>query len=346
MINANKGRQYTFNGFEVTKANRKAFDLAVQFAKGETEKPLAIFGGIACGKTHLLYAVKNAIEQNSPEIKVIITTADEMQSSLENILNNGGTIQQFREQYMSADILLVDDIQALAGKFEIQNELVLIFNAFFEAGKRFMITSSQKAEESNMNARLVCRSFWGEFAVISRSYVNAKFEDDFEREEKRSDILGKSWRFRRTLSDNLDFDLTEFKSFFKEVWKYFTQYIGVYDVDRRDMKIINDLNRIVTLMECKNPVGIKASERYACIIFLKALIYTFSSYERDIRMYGGGFCGNGYLFMPLHHMAGTCDCLEIPLDEFEKEFTELCDCFENNDPWGGKIKSFYFRRSL
>ena len=66
---------------------------------------------------------------------------------------------------------------------------------------------------------------------------------------------------------------------------------------------------------------------------------TFSSYERDIRMYGGGFCGNGYLFMPLHHMAGTCDCLEIPLDEFEKEFTELCDCFENNDPWGGKIKS-------
>ena len=86
MINANKGRQYTFNGFEVTKANRKAFDLAVQFAKCETEKPLAIFGGIACGKTHLLYAVKNAIEQNTPEIQDVITTTSEMQSSLENIL--------------------------------------------------------------------------------------------------------------------------------------------------------------------------------------------------------------------------------------------------------------------
>ena len=58
----------------------------MQFAKYETEKPLAIFGGIACGKTHLLYAVKNAIEQNSPEIKVVVTMAAEMQSSLENIL--------------------------------------------------------------------------------------------------------------------------------------------------------------------------------------------------------------------------------------------------------------------
>ena len=130
-----RGRQYTFDGFEVTKFNSKAFDAAKKFAENADSKPLALFGGTATGKTHLLYAVKNMIEQNEPKLTVILTTAAEMRTSLVNTLQNDGTAEQFREKYMQADVLLVDDIQELARKKAIQNELILLFNWFYEIGR-------------------------------------------------------------------------------------------------------------------------------------------------------------------------------------------------------------------
>lgn len=90
-----RGRQYHFDVFEVTKANCNAFEKAKQFADNADSKPLAIFGGTATGKTHLLYAVKNAIEQNSPELKVILTTTADMVKDIKD-----GSAEQFREKYL------------------------------------------------------------------------------------------------------------------------------------------------------------------------------------------------------------------------------------------------------
>ena len=156
-----RGRQYTFDGFEVTKFNSKAFDAAKKFAENADSKPLALFGGTATGKTHLLYAVKNAIEQNSPDLHVILTTTADMVSSLTNIISNSGSAEQFREKYLQADVLLVDDIQELAGKEKTQDELILLFNMFYESGRRFMMTSSQKESHFGIKARLLIRSFDG-----------------------------------------------------------------------------------------------------------------------------------------------------------------------------------------
>ena len=127
MSNIKTGSSYTFDSFEVTKANRTAFEKAKQFAENVDSKSLAIFGGTATGKTHLLYSVKNAIKQNNPELTVILTTTADIVSTLKKIISNGGTAEQFREKYLQADVLLVDDIQELAGKEAIQNELILIF---------------------------------------------------------------------------------------------------------------------------------------------------------------------------------------------------------------------------
>ena len=154
-----KGIQYTFDSFEVTKENSNAFEKAKQFAENSDSKPLAIFGGTATGKTHLLYAVKNAIEQSSPELIVILTTTVDMLSSLANIISNSGSAEQFREQYMQADVLLIDDIQELAGKEKTQDELILLFNAFYESDKRFMMTSSQKESDSRLKERMMSRAF-------------------------------------------------------------------------------------------------------------------------------------------------------------------------------------------
>jgi len=206
-----RGRQYTFDGFEVTKFNSKAFDAAKRFAENADSKPLALFGGAATGKTHLLYAVKNTIEQNDPKLTVLLTTTTEMQTSLVDILRNGGPAEQFREKYLQADVLLVDDIQKLAGKKATQDELILLFNSFYESGKRFMMTSSQKKANRGMRSRLVIRSFWGDFVVISKAYIHAQFPSDNERSEMRDNLIENGVY----LVD--DFDLDSFKTYFKNV---------------------------------------------------------------------------------------------------------------------------------
>ena len=191
MRDTKNGNQYTFDGFSVTKANSKAFENAKQFAENADSKPLAIFGGTATGKTHLLYAVKNAIEQNTPEFHVILTTTVDMASALANTISNGGTAEQFREQYLQADVLLVDDIQALAGKEATQDELILLFNAFCGSSRRFMMTSSEKESYRRLKDRLIIRGFFGDFAVITRAYIHAQIEPDAEHINQRKELLHK-----------------------------------------------------------------------------------------------------------------------------------------------------------
>ena len=327
MQNPNKGKQYSFDSFEVTKANSKAFESAKRFAENADSKPLAILGGTATGKTHLLYAVKNAIEQNSPKLNVILTTTADMVSTLTSIISSGGTAEQFREKYMQADVILVDDIQELAGKEKTQDELLLLFNAFYESDKRFMMTSSQKDARYGFRDRLVIREFWGDFAVITRAYIHAKFENDTERYEKRSAFLKESQRLYWDLSHDKEFSIESFKSYFKNVWTYFSQYIGLFDIDREDTKIICYLNRIDTVLHCKLLSNIEVWEQNACILFLKGLIYTLTSY--DIIMYEKGFYGDGVLFIPLPHHAGTSDCLEIKIVEFDEWFDKGCEGYKN-----------------
>ena len=340
MPDTHRGKQYSFDGFAVTKANRKAFDAAKIFAENADSRPLALFGGTATGKTHLLYAVKNMIEQNDPSLTVILTTTAEMQTSLADILRSGGTAEQFRENYMQADVLLVDDIQELAGKDAIQNELILIFNSFCESGKRFMMTSSQKEAHHGMNDRLVIRGFWGDFAVITRAYIHAEFEQNQERIGKRSALLKESDRIYWDLAHDKEFSIESFKSYFKNVWLYFSQYIGLFDIDREDTKILSYLNRIDTVLHCKSLSVLETWEQNTCILFLKGLIYTLTSY--DIIMYEKGFYGDGVLFIPLPHHAGTSDCLEITIDEFEEWFNKYCEGYKRTRS-GKRISKIHWR---
>lgn len=328
MSDNKNGNKFIFDNFEVTKSNSSAFEKAKHFAENADSKPLAIFGGTATGKTHLLYAVKNVIEQNSPELRVILTTTTDMASTLTSIISSGGTAEQFREKYMQADVLLVDDIQELAGKEATQNELILLFNSFYESGKRFMMTSSQKEAGYGIQDCLVIREFWGDFAVITRSYIHAQFESDAEHIDQRKDLLHKSEQLCWKLLHDADFDIDAFKSYYKEVWAYFSRYIGLFDMDREDLRIICYLNRIDTMLHCKTPVGLKSCEWNTCILFMHALIYTISSY--DYTAYRGGFFGNGVLFIPLPHHAGTDDSLEITIDEFDEWFQKFCEGYQRS----------------
>lgn len=315
---SSKGVWYTFDSFEVTKTNSKAFEKAKQFAENADSKSLAIFGGTATGKTHLLYAVKNAIEQNSPKLHVIFTTAGDMVSALTDTISSGGTAEQFREQYMQADVLLVDDIQELAGKEKTQDELILLFNMFYESGRRFMMTSSQKESHFGIKDRLLIRGFWGEFAVISKPYINAQLPADEERAVIRNRLLEDG----EHLVDV--FDLNNFKAYFINIWKYFSNYIGLFDVDRKDIRLVNNLNDILNILLYETPL--EECECQTCILFTKAMLYTISTY--DIQVYKDGFYSNGVLYIPLPHHAGTSDCMEITINQFDKEFLRFCEEYQ------------------
>lgn len=315
MQTTKKGSKFTFDNFELTKTNSKAYEKARHFAEDPGSKSLAIFGGTATGKTHLLYAVKNAIEKDFPEQKVIITTTADMVDSLENVLGEGGSSKQFREKYLQADVLLVDDIQGLVGKKKTQNELILLFDEFIASGKSFMMTSSQKDAHFGIDERLVIRGFWGEFAVISKAYIHARLPKDTERDKMREALLKEGEELV------YDFDLERFKTYFKNAWEYFMRYLGLFDMDRRDVVIINSLNDIKHQLICDDPL--EDGECQACILFIDGMLYTLSSY--DIEMYLGGFSCNGVLYIPLPHVAGTSDCMEVKFEEFDTEFQKSID---------------------
>lgn len=219
---------------------------------------------------------------------------------------------------MQADVLLVDDIQELAGKEKTQDELILLFNMFYESGRRFMMTSSQKESHFGIKDRLLIRSFWGEFAVISKPYINAQLPADEKRAIIRNGLLEDGERLA------YDFDLNDFKAYFINIWKYFSNYIGFFDVDREDIKLINNLNDILNVLLYETPL--EECECQTCILFTKAMLYTISSY--DIQVYKDGFYGNGVLYIPLPHHAGTSDCMEITINEFDREFLRFCEEYQ------------------
>lgn len=133
-----KGVQYTFDSFEITKANSKAFEKAKQFAEKANSKLLAIFGGTATGKTHLLYAVQNRILQNNPNAKVYLTNAREMTKNLLLAITED---QDFYSFYSDVDVLLIDDLQYVVDKEKTMNEFLYLINKLTRSTK-IMLTSS------------------------------------------------------------------------------------------------------------------------------------------------------------------------------------------------------------
>ncbi len=108
------------------------------------------------------------------------------------------------------------------------------------------------------------------------------------------------------------------------MWKYFKRYIGFFDVDRKDIQLINNLNDILNLLLYETPL--EEWECQTCILFTKALLYTISTY--DIHIYGGGFYSDGVLYIPLPHCAGTSNCIEIKIDEFDENFNKFCEQYQ------------------
>ncbi|MGD0350710.1 MAG: chromosomal replication initiator protein DnaA [Verrucomicrobiota bacterium] len=153
----------TFESFVVGNNNNfaHAAALAVAQAPGKSYNPLFLYGGVGLGKTHLLHAIGQYVVSNKKGARVAYLSSEKFTNEyIDGIQNN--QLVKFRKKYRQTDVLLIDDIQFLAGKERIQEEFFHTFNALHEARKQIVLTCDRPASEiQGLEHRLVSRFEWG-----------------------------------------------------------------------------------------------------------------------------------------------------------------------------------------
>ena len=153
----------TFETFVVGSNNQMAHaaSMAVAQAPGQAYNPLFLYGETGLGKTHLMHAIGHTIIRNNPDARVAYLSTEKFTNEFIQALQENA-LTKFRQRYRHVDILLIDDVQFLAGKERIQEEFFHTFNDLFESGKQIVLTSDRRASEiSKLESRLVSRFEWG-----------------------------------------------------------------------------------------------------------------------------------------------------------------------------------------
>lgn len=160
--------KYIFNTFIIGLNNQLAHaaSLAVSKKPGSTYNPLFIYGGVGLGKTHLMQAVGHEVLKKDPSAKVLYVTSERFTNEFVTAVSSGKT-DVFKATYRNVDVLLVDDIQFLAGKEGTQEEFFHTFNALHQNNKQVVMTSDRLPKEiPAIEERLVSRFEWGMIADI------------------------------------------------------------------------------------------------------------------------------------------------------------------------------------
>lgn len=141
---------YTFENFAVSSSNQMAYAAATAVAKtpGTSYNPLFLYGGVGVGKTHLMQAIGHVILKNKPSSKIMYCTSEEFTNEIIEAIGNKTTVG-FKKKYRQLNVLIIDDIQFIAGKNAVQEEFFHTFNAIQQAKGQIVLTSDKPPEEIN-----------------------------------------------------------------------------------------------------------------------------------------------------------------------------------------------------
>ena len=162
--------KYTFDTFVVGTSNRfaHAASLAVAELPADAYNPLFLYGGVGLGKTHLMHAIGHFIQDHFPNMRMLYLPSEMFTNELVAAIKNNKNVE-FRNRFRNVDVLMLDDIQFIAGRDSTQEEFFHTFNALHSAGKQIIISSDKPPREiARLEERLRSRFEWGLIADIQK----------------------------------------------------------------------------------------------------------------------------------------------------------------------------------
>lgn len=248
LVNDNK-ITYTFDNFIVGPSNNLAFAAAKAVSQKQHEKynPLFIYGDSGLGKTHLLSAIQNEMQNNFPGINIIYISSETFTNEFLHSIS-ANTTENFDEKYRRADALLIDDIQFIAGKEQTEEKFFHIFNELYKLNKPIVLTSDRPAKEiKSISDRLKTRFSSGLAADVRAP----EYETRLAIIQRKAELLN-----FKIPDDVVDFIATKLKSNIRQIEGVVTKMNALYMVSKMKPTIVVAQNVIKDIVSDHQPIPI------------------------------------------------------------------------------------------